>query len=405
MVNRIASTGMTDADRALGLTAADWDKPAFLIRGQTTMALRMPSMELAPGSACLPLPAGTPIDLAGLNLHDPLLNRPMATDDFLNRRLFNDGLLVLHRGAVRHESYRNGMIASDRHVVHSVTKTLTTMMVGIAVGEGRLRTDAPIADYVPQLAALPACHGVTLQNVLDMAAGIACDENYDEPDSMYWRYARAVGYYDDTPVPGRNGCLAFLLENLTERACEPGTVFNYASYLTNLLPLALQQVYGKPALELYEQRLFGRIGAQWPCIFNVDATGLPIVEGQANLTLRDLARWASLYVNEGRNLAGEQIVPAAWVRATIAPDAGRRAAFERSDVAAMFPGAQYRNKTWVLDAQRRRFAMLGIHGQFAYFDLERELMIVGMASYPEQVSPLMWACLNRLWDGISATVV
>lgn len=392
-----------DAARAaLGLTGPDWDRPHLLAWGQSSFSTRMPTAVLEPGGAPLIWPAGEPLDTAAMGFADPLLDRTLDWDTFLDRRLFNDALMVVHRGRVVHESYRNGFGPADLHVVHSCSKTLTTMMVGIAIAEGRLDPAMPIAACVPALAGLPAWAPVTLQHVLDMAAGIACDEDYDRPDSMYWTYARAVGY--GGAQPGARGALAFVREHLVARSEPPGQRFHYASYLTNLLPLALEHAYGQSAVELYERRLFGRIGAEQRCELNADPQRLPLVEGQVNLCLRDFARWAGLFAHAGRNLAGEPVVPADWIEATIAPDAARRAAFLRSDVAQVFPGAQYGNQCWVLDPARRRFAMLGIHGQFAWFDLSAQLMIVGQGSYPVQVAPAMTWALSTLWETVAAAV-
>jgi CubicO group peptidase (beta-lactamase class C family) len=280
------------------------------------------------------------------------------------------------------------------------------MMVGIAIDEGRMAPGAPIREYVPSLATLPAWAPVTLQHVLDMATGIATEEHYDDPDSMYWRYAHAVGYYGrgQQRSGGAEGALGFVLANLTERSEPPGQRFNYASYLTNLLPYALEHVYGRPALELYEERLYACIGAQADCLVNVDSQGAPIVEGQVNLTLRDLVRWALLYLHRGRNLAGEQVVPPGWIDATISPDTRRRAAFERSEAAARFAQGEYHNQTWIVDPARQRFAMLGIHGQFAYFDLPEQLLIAGFGSFPEQTAPLLGACRDQLWSVITEAI-
>lgn len=397
-----------DAPVAPGLGYDDrtWDQPAFLAVGQAMAASRMPTAVLNPGPRVLELPLGEPIDLLTAAFHDPLFDRAIGAEDFLQRRLFNDGLLVMHRGKVRHESYRNGLTATDHHLCHSVTKTLTTMMVGIAVDEGRLHLDRPVGDYVPELATIKAWRSVTLQHVLDMAAGLAADEHYDDPDSMYWRYAFGVGYYgSDASHPSHDlGALGFLQTELTTVAEPPGHRFNYASYLTNVLPMALANVYGRPAIELYEEYLFSRIGAESTCLLNLDAYGCPIVEGQISLTLRDLARWAGLYANGGRNLAGEQIVPDAWIEETIASDPDRLAAFARSESADDFPGGQYHNKTWVIDAPRRRFAMIGIHGQFAYIDLPAELLIVGFGSHPTQVSPAIGLSHHQLWHHVTDLV-
>lgn len=386
------------ARTALGLADADWDRPHLLAWGQHSFASRMPTAVIDPPGLALPLPQGAPLDTAALRFDDPLLERPIDWDTFVDRRLFSDGLLVMHRGRICLETYRNGYRADDLHVVHSCSKTLTTMMVGIAVAEGRLDPAAPITRYVPALSDRPAWAEVTLQHVLDMAAGIDCDEDYDRPDSMYWRYARAVGYAGGGQQA--EGAFAFLYQNLVNRADPPGSRFLYASYLTNLLPIALEHAYGVPAIELYATRLYARIGAEHPCEINVDSRRLPIVEGQVNLTLRDFARWAALFALGGRNLAGEQVLPASWIAATIAPDPARRAAFLRGDMAGVFPDAHYANQCWVLDPARQQFAMLGIHGQFAWFDVTAQLMIVGMGSYPVQVAPTLVDAMRQLWAAV-----
>lgn len=384
---------------ALGLNDSEWDRPHLLAWGQTSFSSRMPTAVIDPYGPAQPLPMESRLDLAALRLHDSLLDRPIDITTFLERRLFNDALLVMSRGKVVHESYRNGLQPSDLHVVHSVSKSLTTMMVGIAVAEGRLDPAAPIALYVPALRPLSAWAPVTVQHVLDMATGIDCDEDYLNPNSMYWRYARAVGYAGGGEQA--EGALSFLVGNLTRTREAPGECFNYASYLTNLLPLALEHAYGRPALELYAERIYQHIGAQYRCEINVDSQHLPIVEGQVNLTLRDLARWASLFLNGGRSLTGASLLPGAWIEATIAPHPGRRAAFMKGGAAEVFPLGQYGNQCWVLEPLKRRFAFLGIHGQFVYFDLPAELMIVGMGSFPVQVAPLLRDGLNQLWSEIT----
>ena len=217
---------------------------------------------------------------------------------------------------------------------------------------------------------------------------------------MYWRYARSVGYHHPAPA-GDGGALGFVVDNLTEVAAPPGRVFNYASYLTNLLPVCLEAAYGRPAVELYEERLHRPVGAESAAHLNVDGHRLPIVEGQLSLTLRDFARWALLVLHRGRNLAGDRVVPAAWIDDTLTPSPARRAAFEAGDYAAVFPGAEYHNKAWVLDPPAGRLAMLGIHGQFAYLDLPAGLLVAGVASYPTQVDGLLVESLGRFWAALS----
>jgi CubicO group peptidase (beta-lactamase class C family) len=390
------------ADRAdIGFHQANWDEPQFLARGQQAPEERMYTAILEPSGPPASLPAGRALELDSRTVEDPLLGRPIALAILLERRLFNDGLLVVHDGAVRYEAYRNGFTAGDRHLLHSVSKTLTSMMIGIAVAEGRIDVDAEVRSYLPALVA-PAWDGVTVQHVLDMATGIRTDEHYEQRDSMYWRYADIVGYYGGAPDDA--GVLSFVVDHLVERQCPPGELFNYASYNSNLLPLCLEAVYGVPAVELYERHLFRRVGAEGEGALNCDSRGIPIVEGQLNLTLRDLTRWALLYLDGGRNLAGERVVPEAWITDTVSAAPHRRAAFERSESAEMFPQAEYHNQLWNLDVANGQSAMLGIHGQFVFLDRPRRLMIAGVSSYPTQLHPLLARSMQAVWATVQQAV-
>lgn len=402
MVTYLDPTGQPGGLTRLGYTDRTWDRPGNLPRGQLTTAERMRSAELDPGDRPVELPTGEQLDVDALVLTDPLTGRPMLGRTLLDRRLHNDALAVFHRGALVHESYRDVLTPTDRHVVHSCSKTLTTMMVGIAVEEGRLDPAMPVGQAVPALADLPAWQPVTLQHVLDMSAGIDGEEHYERPDSMYWRYADAVGYYGGPPQR-QAGALAFLRTELTRQVHEPGTVFTYLSYLTNILPMALQHAYGRPAEQLYEERIYRLLGAEQPALVNLESTGLPVVEGQVNLTLRDFLRWGHLLLAQGRSLDGRQVVPADWVDQAFTGSEQRAAAFAAGGYAEHFGGGQYHNQVWQLEPGRIS-GMLGIHGQFCWVDRREQLMIVGLSSYPDQTSELLTATLTTLWEGIRRAV-
>jgi CubicO group peptidase (beta-lactamase class C family) len=217
---------------------------------------------------------------------------------------------------------------------------------------------------------------------------------------MYWRYTDAVGYYP-RDAQSQGTTLGFATTELTRAVEPPGFRFSYGSYLTNLLPLALTRVYGVPAVELYEDRIYRQLGAERSALLNLDSAGNPIVEGQVNLTLRDFVRWGHLLMDEGRSFTGQQVVPSGWVDDTYAPSADRAAAFARGEYGESMAGVEYHNQTWVLEPGRV-VTMLGIHGQFCWVDRESRTMIVGFSSYPVQTHALLSATLNELWSTIRA---
>jgi len=291
------------------------------------------------------------------------------------------------------------MTEHDHHLQHSTTKSLTTMLLARAIAAGRMDPAAPFADYVSDLRGTAAWRDVTLQHVLDMCPGLDYVEQYDDRNSAYYAYARAVGYY---PAPEHEsiGARRWFVENLTRRAHPPGEWFNYASPLTNGLMMALEQACGESILLLVERELFRRIGAESVAWLNTDRFGFPIAQGQLSLTLRDFARWASVMVNDGCNGRGERVVPHAFIADLCSENRAAHRAFTAGDRVVRFPRGYYRNQFWVIDPRAAQFAMLGIHGQFAWFDLQKELMIVAHGSFPVATSPLLTAAQQALWRGI-----
>ena len=402
---RVVTHGIVDGviDARRGIDRSNWDHPPHLAISQLHMDRMMPVAFLEPATSIQLPRAAHSFDVEALIFDDPLNDRPIDGAAFLNRRLFNDSLLVMHRGKVVHESYRDGMTVTDRHLQHSTTKSLTTLLIAQAIDERRMDPNAPFSDYVAELRTAPAWRGVTLQHVLDMAAGLAYVEDYANRDGVYYAYARAVGYYPATDAESI-GARRWLTEGMGAQAHAPGSYFNYSSPLTNGLMMAAEAAFGEPVLPLIERRLFQRVGAESVGWFNTDRFGFPIAEGQLSLTLRDFARWASVVVNAGRNLAGETVVPASFIDDLCAPNTAAHRAFDTAGYTARYPRGHYRNQFWVIDPALRQLAMLGIHGQFAWFDLRAELMIVGHGSFPVAMSPLLTAAQQELWRRIAAAL-
>jgi len=404
-VVRVVTRGIVDGviDAQRGIDRSNWDHPPHLAASQLHMDRMMPVAFLEPTTPIALPRAGHSFDVEALIFDDPSSDRPIDGATFLNRRLFNDSLLVMHRDKVVHESYRDGMTAADHHLQHSTTKSLTTLLVAQAIDERRMDPAAPFADYVAELRTAAAWRGVTLQHVLDMAAGLSYVEDYADRDGGYYAYARAVGYYPASDAESI-GARRWLVERMGERAQPPGEYFNYSSPLTNGLMMAAEAAFGEPILPLIERRLFQRIGAESVGWLNTDRLGFPIVEGQLSLTLRDFARWASVVANDGRNLAGETIVPASFIDDLCAPNEAAHRAFAAAGRTARFPRGHYHNQFWVIDPALRQLAMLGIHGQFAWFDLRAELMIVGHGSFPVATDPILTAAQRELWRRIAVAL-
>ena len=103
-----------------------------------------------------------------------------------------DALLALHRGRIVAERYAEGMSAGTPHILMSVSKSMLGLLAGILAESGRLDTEAPVTDYVPEVRDT-AYRGATVRHLLDMRVGILFDEDYMAADGPIIAYRRATG--------------------------------------------------------------------------------------------------------------------------------------------------------------------------------------------------------------------
>ncbi|HJM72863.1 MAG TPA: serine hydrolase, partial [Acidimicrobiales bacterium] len=154
-------------------------------------------------------------------------------DEMLHQTCTN-GFLVLHRGRVVAERYFNGMDRSTRHIMFSMTKTVTGVLAMAAVESGAMAMDDLLTVHVPELADT-AYAPVTVQQALDMTDGIRFVEDYSDNKSDIMRYAVAMAF---TPVPGNwdGPCgIHEAIMGFTERDQLPGESFLYKSVTTDVL--------------------------------------------------------------------------------------------------------------------------------------------------------------------------
>lgn len=399
MVRHVAAPpGERTINEGLGIHWANWDFPTHLPYSQRAMPAFWPTDIIAPPTEAIPLPRSASMrELADIEIAEPGTERRFSVEELLCRRMSNDALLIMHRGSVVHESYRDGMLPTDHHVNHSTTKSLTSLLVGMAIADGLIDADAALTDYLEAFRDIAAWRQISVQHALDMRTGLRYEEHYEDPDCICWSYFRATGYYPPLPDT-RAGYSDWIHAEMNELQEEPGARFNYASPITNALGLLAEAVYGKSVATLLEEKIYQRIGAESEAWLNLDPSGVAVTEGQLSLTLRDFARWASLFLNQGRNLAGEQVAPAEFIADISRPREELRAAWRGGDYVDLAPHGQYRNQTYVLDAECRQLAMLGIHGQFTLIDLDLDLLIVGYGSHPAQADQVLTEALLSFWE-------
>jgi CubicO group peptidase (beta-lactamase class C family) len=307
---------------------------------------------------------------------------------------YTDAAVVVHRGEVVFEYYDTGISPTQPHLLMSVSKSLTASLIGVLVGEGRLRTDELVVEHVAELAGT-SWEGCTVQHLLDMTGGVAFSEHdMDDPESdgclieQISGYTLAVGAADRRPeLPPDTRAWIRSLGNQQPH----GAAFVYRSILTDVLGWIVEEVTGQRFAEVLSDRVWSRLGAEHDADLIVDATGFPVVEGGLCVTARDLARFGQMHLQRGV-ANGVQVVPAMWIDRALERDQALVDSFEAGyDADPANPEAYYHDCWWVLDAAHGRYGGYGIGGQNLLIDRPSETVVVKLSSWPKRIDPLLAA--------------
>jgi CubicO group peptidase (beta-lactamase class C family) len=313
--------------------------------------------------------------------------RDYSLDDYLARNP-TTGLLIARDDTIFVERYQYGRTDQHRFTSWSMAKTVTAMLVGIAIAEGRIHSvDEPAATYVPELAGTE--YGRTsLRHLLQMSSGVRFREDYGGNDDA-GRLAENTFLLRGPGGPG-------VVTSFNERAAEAGTKFYYASGETQVLGLVLRAATNRTPADYLQSRVWQFIGAEADATWLIDRSGQESTYCCLNAVLRDWARFGLLLAHDG-NWRGRQIIPASWV--TDATTVAAHTPHLRPGTATPFFGYGY--QTWILPGERRMFSLRGIRGQLIFVDPGSRLVMVNTGVHKRfvDVPPLREA--GALW----ATVV
>ena len=178
------------------------------------------------------------------------------------------GLMVLRNGEVRLEYYGNGINAESRYHIWSATKSFTSTVIAMALCEGKLSSlDDPAEKYAPQFKG--TAYGETsIKHLLMMSSGIDFFHFQGSPDrnDMYDALIQKGGDFDQWAAA-------------LGRRVPGGTDFNYIATDTHVLAVVLRGAYGKPFVEIMQEKLRGPFGfqqAQWGLDSHGHATGISL---------------------------------------------------------------------------------------------------------------------------------
>ena len=264
-------------------------------------------------------------------------------------------LLVMQGGKIWFEGYYLGTGAEDRRISWSMAKSYLSALLGVLMDEGVIASlDDPVTKYAPKLID-SAYDGATIRNVLNMAGGVAFDEDYLDYDSDINRMGRVIAL---------GGTLDDFAADLDDSFATPGETWAYVSIDTHVIGMVIRGATGRDIAGLLEEKIIAPLGLEQDGYYVTDGVGAAFVLGGLNFTTRDYARFGQMIL-QGRMYNGTQVVPSDWIAESTAASA------------PTMPGeTQYGYQWWLpQDAREGEFFAQGVYGQNIYFDRVRGVLI------------------------------
>jgi CubicO group peptidase (beta-lactamase class C family) len=279
-------------------------------------------------------------------------------------------VLIASSGDPVFEGYYNGHTQSSLHNTRSATKTITGMLIGCLIRDGKLRSEQEFAaDYsTRQPIYYPDSRKshITLEDLLTMSSSLECDDwnqySRGNEEKMYlvedW-----VKFYWDLPIKGYPEWAT------TPEESQYGRSFSYCTAGVVVLGDVINSITGD--LKSYADKvLFSRLGItdyHW----QMTPLGIPMAGGGLGLRSRDLAKLGQLYLNHGR-WHGEQLIPVSWVEKSTTP----KARIE------MGPGYDYGYLWWLAEfGGEKAYYMTGTGGNKVVVFPGLDLVVVLTSTY------------------------
>lgn len=272
-------------------------------------------------------------------------------------------------GRIVDEAYWNDTAAETPQEIFSASKSVTSLLVGIAQDQGLLDIDDPASDYITEWQGTPS-EDVTIRNLLSNDSGRYWDFRTDYLEM-------AAGARDKTQFAIDLG-----------QAAEPGERWVYNNAAIQTLERVLEVATGQPVPDFAAEHLFGPIGAEASVSTDPEGNGLMFMGTRSSC--RDLARFGYLALREGA-WAGEQIVSAEYVAQATSPsqdlntpygflwwlnEDGRRQGLGTGGAGVVDDGTF----NWP-DAPEDAFAALGLGDQIALVVPSEDLVFVRLGPF------------------------
>ncbi|WP_313114959.1 serine hydrolase domain-containing protein [Aequorivita sediminis] len=275
------------------------------------------------------------------------------------------GVIVVQNNKIKLEAYSNGIDKETLWTSFSVAKSVSSMLVGVALKEGDIESlDDPLKKYISELDGYDYGE-VSVRQLLTMTSGVAWNEDYEDHNSdvaqMYLQ-----------PCNGNESHILTYMKQL-EFSNKPGTTWNYSTGETDLVGILVQKATGKSLAEYLSERIWKPWGMEHCAYWLADECSNENIGGSGlSASLRDFARLGTLMLSESK-LKDNKILAEEWVKDATS------ILYKTNE-----QGDGYGYLWW--RSNSGSYAAVGIFGQMIYIDPSKDLVIAQTAAWPKASS-------------------
>lgn len=216
-------------------------------------------------------------------------------------------LVIIKNGYLVLDAYFDGYDYDDLQNCYSVTKSVSSALIGIALDKGFIESvGVCMRDYFQDYQGIDWSGGkdrITIKNMLTMRSGLEWEE-------LVIPYSSPLNSH--TQMTGNEDWIEFVLRRPMEHA--PGSTFEYDSGTSHMLGAIIREATGMPIDSFARHNLFEPLGIT-NVYWNRDPLGNPCTGGSWGglmLCARDMAKFGFVYLNRGK-WNGVQVIPPAWI--------------------------------------------------------------------------------------------
>jgi CubicO group peptidase (beta-lactamase class C family) len=230
----------------------------------------------------------------------------MRYEDFLHSdQSTTMGMVILHKGKVVFETYPR-MKPYQKPIYWSVTKVFVSTLVAILEDRGLVDVTKAIEFYIPDLKDSQLA-GIRVRDILDMASGVDCTDDYVDFDACYFRYETSLGDGFRTETSPDNP-YDMLIDFDYGYWAKPGTGYDYSGVNTFLLGWLVEEITGMPFQDALTSEIWRHIGAEADAAIYAGRYGVPLTHGGLIARLRDVARFGLLFTPSYEAVSKRKII-------------------------------------------------------------------------------------------------